>query len=228
MSATEITVGIIGWVAGVLSTVVGESLNNYLKRLKMNVIPFQQILTNTPALFSVALGFGITIEQGKALDNAYARFNNIIYPWWENGKIKVKTQLLVGEDPSWIFPYYISLKYIEDISKQQNGKNIIRKGDPSNHAILFSVYDYDPDPNKNALKNKIFERIIVMPKNAKAFNIGMNQLLSKISIRLMAEGIEKKMEYKGEIKIKGLSIGKLEDGIPSLDTTSTNFIVYHY
>jgi len=216
-----------GIISGVLIAVGGEMLNRWLNRLKMNVFAYQQILSNTFTRYSVALGFGITIEQGKALDNAYARFNNTVYPWWENGKTKVKTQLLVGEDPSWIFPYYMALEYIEDISKQQNAKNIIKKGDPSNHAVLFSVYEFDPDPNKNALKNKIFERIIVLPKNIKAFNIGINQLLSKISIRLIAEGIERKMEYTGEVRIKGLSIGKLENGVPSLDTSSINFIVYH-
>ena len=216
-----------GIISGILIKVGGDMLNRWLNRLKVNVIAYQQILVNTPAKHSVALGFGITIEQGKELDNAFARFNNTVYPWWENGKTKAKTQLLVGEDPSWIFPYYMSLEYIEDISKQANVKNIIKKGKPSNHALLFSVYEYDPDPNKNAIKNKIFERTIILPKNINVFNIGINQLLSKISIRLIAEGIEKKKEYTGEVRIKGISIGKLENGIPSLDTSSITIIVYH-
>jgi hypothetical protein len=77
MSATEITYGIVGWLAGVLSTVVGERLNHYLNRLKMNVIVSSQIITNTPTKHYEVLGFGITIEQGKELEDAYARYNGL-------------------------------------------------------------------------------------------------------------------------------------------------------
>jgi len=225
MSSSEILAGFVGWIAGVASLVVGERLNAYFNRLKMNVIISSQIITNSPTKHTETIGFGITIEQGKDLDDAYARFNNIIYPWWENGKSKAKTQLLVGEDPSWISPYYISLKYIEDASKQESNQKVIKKGDPSNHGILFSIFDLEPD--KNLTKNKIFERIIIMPKNAKAVNISINQLISKVYIRLLAKGIEKKMKYTGEIKIKSLSIGRLENGVPYLDTSSLNLIVCH-
>ena len=218
---------IAGVISGLLIAVVGDMLKRWINRLKMNVVAYEQVLNNTPSTYSVALGFGITIEQGKGLDNAYARFNNIIYPWWENGKTKAKTQLLVGEEPSWIFPYYMKLEYIENISKQKiNAKNIIKKGNSSNHAVHFSVYSFDSDPNKNAIKDKIFERMIVLPKDVKVFNIGINQSLSKISIRLLAKGIEKKMKFKGEVKIKGLSIGKLENGVPSLDTSNLTIVVY--
>jgi len=118
----------------------------------------------------------------------------------------------------------MSLEYVEDASKHNNIQSI-RKGDPSNHAILFTIFELDPE--KNTPKNKLFERIIIMPKNVKATNISINQLLSKMDFRLLAKGIEKKMKYTGEIKIKGLSIGKLENGVPFLDTSVVNLIIYH-
>jgi hypothetical protein len=224
MSASEILAGLVGWVAGVASIVVGERLNAYFNRLKMNVVTTSQIITNTPTKHSEVLGYGITIEQGD-LDEAYARFNKTVYPWWENGKSKAKTQLLVGDEPSYIFPYYMTLEYIEDVSKQTSAKIIKGKGDPSNHAVQFSIFELAPD--KNTTTSKIFERIIIMPKNAKTFTISINELLSKICIRLIAKGIKKKMQYTGDIKIKSLSIGKLENGVPYLDTSIVNMILYY-
>lgn len=227
MNSTEFVLTYLaGIFSGVLIKVVGDMLNRWLGRLKMDVAPASQIFINKPTKHSEAVGFGIAITQGKGLEEAYAKFTSAVYPWWENGKPKAKTQLLVGEDPSWIFPYHISLDYIEDVTNQENIQTIIKKGDPSNHAILFSVYELDSE--KNEPKNKIFERIIIMPKNAKSVTISINQLLPKIHIRLLAKGIERKMQYTGEMKIKSLSIGKLENGVPYLDTSVVNLIIYHF
>jgi hypothetical protein len=176
MDATEFALTYLaGIVSGVFIIVGGEMLNRWLGRRKMDVAPSSQIIINKPTKHSEALGFGITITQGKELEDAYAKFNGVVYPWWENGKPKAKTQLLTGEDPSWIFPYHISLDYVEDVTKQENIQTIIKKGDPSNHAVDFCVYELDPE--KNEPRNKIFERIIIMPKNAKSVNISINQLL---------------------------------------------------
>ncbi len=225
MSSNEIIAGFFGFIGGVAVIVVGERLNAYFNRLKMNVSVAPYILSNTPTKHSETMGFGITIEQGKELNEAYAKFNNAIYPWIENGVPKARTKLFVGEDPSWISPYYLSLTYIEDVTKLEKTGNIITKGKPSNHAVQFSVYEIAPE--KNVIKNKIFERIIIMPKNAKSVTISINQLISKIYIRLIAEGIEKKMKYCGELRVKSISIGKLENSVPSLDTAIVNTIVYH-
>jgi hypothetical protein len=226
MSSSEIlAAGFIGFIGGVATIVVGERLNAYFNRLKMNVFVDSFIFSNTPTKHTETMGFGISIEQGKGLNEAYAKFNNIIYPWVENGVPKARTKLFVGEDPSWITPYYLSLTYIEDVSELEKNKNVITKGNPSNHAVQFTVYDIDP--NKNETKNKIYERIIIIPKNAKSANFSINQLISKIYIRLIDEDIEKKLKYIGELKIKSISIGKIENGVPSLDTAIVNTIVYH-
>jgi hypothetical protein len=197
ISSSEIIAGFMGFIGGVATIVIGERLNAYFNRLKMNVTVASYILSNTPTKHSETMGFGITIEQGKELNEAYAKFNNTIYPWIENGIPKAKTKLFVGEDPSWISPYYLTLNYIEDVTKLENTKNFITKGQPSNHAVQFSIYELEPQ--KNEIKNKIFEKIIIMPKNAKSATISINYLVSKIFIRLIAEGIEKKMKYRAEI-----------------------------
>jgi hypothetical protein len=226
MSSSEIIAGFVGFIVGVASIVVGERLTAYFNRLKMKVTIAPYILSNTPVKHSETIGFGITIEQGKELNEAYVKFNNKIYPWIEDGVAKAKTKLFVGEDPSWISIYYLNLSYIEDISKSEKTNiHIISKGNPSNHAVLLSAYEIDPA--KNTAEKKIFERIIIIPKNGKSVNIAINKLLSKIYIRLIAEGIEKKMKYSGDLKIQSLSIGKLENGVPSLDTASINLILLY-
>ena len=69
--------------------------------------------------------------------------------------------------------------------------------------------------------------MIIIPKNAKEANISINQLLAKICIRLIAKGIEKKMKYTGEIRIKNLIIGKIDNEVPDLTTSSVNLFVYY-
>jgi hypothetical protein len=191
----------------------------------MKVTIAQYILSNTPVKHSETIGFGITKHQGKELNEAYVKFNNKIYSWIEDGVAKDRTKLFVGEDPSRISIYYLNLTYIEDITKLET-KEFISKGNPSNHAVLLSIYEIDP-AKTNSAKNKIFEKTIIMPKNVQSINIAINRLVSKIYIRLIAEGIEKKMKYSGDLKIQSLSIGKLENGVPSLDTASVNLTLLY-
>jgi hypothetical protein len=205
-----------GIVSGVFITVSGQLLNDYLKRLKMNVEVASSTISQTPIKRSIIVGFGVSIEQGKELNDAYVRFNGKRYPWYENGLPKDKIQLLVGDEPSWFFPYSITLDYVEDISKQQNVSSIIKREARSNHGILFTVQELDT-------KNTVFSRCYSMPKNTPAFDLGMNQLISKISIRLIGEGIERKMSSEGDMYLKRLTVGKLENGVPSLETS--NFYV---
>ena len=102
-----------GMVSGIFIEVGGKMLYAHFKRLKMSVVPAIQVIAKTKTRHSTVLGFGVAIDQGKELDDAYVRLNGKIYPWYENGKTKDKTELLVGDEPSWFFPYYISLDYIE-------------------------------------------------------------------------------------------------------------------
>ena len=130
MDSTEFVLTFLGGIiSGFFITVGGEVFNDYLKRLKMNVFISTEIISNISTKHREILGFGINIEQGKELEEAYARFNNTVYPWWENGKMKHRTKLFVGEEPSWIFPYLLSLDYIENVTSFSNISKI-EKGDP--------------------------------------------------------------------------------------------------
>jgi hypothetical protein len=210
-----------GILSGVLIVVGGEMLNAYLKRIKMSIVPVTQVLTKTRIRHSIALGFGVSIEQGKELEDAYVRLNGKVYPWYENGKAKEKTQLLVGDEPSWFFPYYMSLDYIEDASKYPNVSSVIKREERSNHGLLFAVQDLDTITNTAG--NTLFSQCFGMPKNTTAFNLGMNRLISTVSIRLIGKGIERKMKFEGEIRLKRLAVGKIENGVPFLD--SSDFLV---
>ena len=67
-----------------------------------------------------------------------------------------------------------------------------------------------------------------MPKNTSAFNLGLNRLIAKISIKLIGRGIERKMKFEGEIKLKRLSVGKIENGVPFLDLSDFLVEILHY
>jgi hypothetical protein len=210
-----------GIVSGFFIKVGGEMLNTYLKRIKMSIVPASQVLTKTKTRHSIALGFGVSIEQGKELDDAYVRLNGKVYPWYENGKAKEKTQLLVGDEPSWFYPYYMSLDYVADVSKYPNVSSVIKREERSSHGLLFTVQDLDTVTNTAG--TIVFSQCFGMPKNTSAFNLGMNRLISTVSIRLIGKGVERKMKFEGEIRLKRLAVGKIENGVPFLD--SSEFLV---
>ncbi len=224
MSATEITAGVIGWVTGVFSIVAGERLNSYLKRLKMDITFSSSTLINTPTKIGMVLGFGITILQGKELNGAYVRFNGKTYPWWENGKQNDKKQLLVGEDHSNIYPLYLELTYVEDITSEADVINIVKREKLSSHGVRLTLTDYDT--KTDTVGHILLSKCYGMPKDTVAFDTGMNLLLSKVSIRLMGEGIETPMKSEGELKLKRLMIGKLEKGVPSMNTCTPTLVLY--
>jgi len=188
MDATEFLLTFFaGIISGIFIEVGGKMLYAHFKRLKMSVAPAIQVIAKTKTRYSTVLGFGVAIDQGKELDDAYVRLNGKIYPWYENGKTKDKTELLVGDEPSWFFPYYISLDYIEDIYKYPNPSSVIKREEPSNHGLVFTVQDLDTVTNTAG--KIVFSQRFVMPKNTSAFNLGLNRLITKISIKLIGRGI---------------------------------------
>jgi hypothetical protein len=207
-----------GIFAGVLITVFGEWLNDYRKRLKMHVDLAITTLTKTPTRHSMIIGFGISIEQGKELKDAYVRCNGQRYPWYEDGKPKETIQLFVGEQPNWFYPYGIILDYVDDLSSQKNIVGLIKREEQSNHGILLRIEEI----NKHDV---VLSKYYSMPKNSVGFNQKMHERLIDASMTLIGKGIERKMSYYTSISISRIIVGKLKDGVPSLDTVDCEFTI---
>jgi hypothetical protein len=61
-----------------------------------------------------------------------------------------------------------------------------------------------------------------------AHRLMKRMLLAKISIRLMGEGIETPMKSLGELKLERFKIGKLEKGVPFMDTCELSMTLYTF
>jgi hypothetical protein len=215
---------LVGILSGVFIVVGGEKINKWLNRLKMDVAFGSSTFINTPTKVGMVLGVGIAILQGKELNGAYVKFNGKTYPWWENGKQSDKKQLLVGEDHSYIYPLYLELAFVEDISSETEVINIVKREELSSHGVRLTLTDYDT--RTDTVGHILFSKCYGMPKDTVAFDTGINLLLSKVSVRLMGEGVETPMKSEGELKLKRLMIGKLEKGVPSMDTCLPTLVLY--
>lgn len=220
MDATEFLVTFLaGIVAGVLITVFGEWLNDYRKRLKIHVDLAIQTQVKTATRNAMVVSFGVSILQGKELKDAYIKCNGQRYPWYENGKPKDAMQLLVGDDPNWFSPYAILLDYVDDLSSQKDIVRVLKREEQSNHGILLRIQELSKPDNIG------FSKCYSMPKNTIALNQKMHEHLFNAYITLLGEGIERKMSYNTSITLSRIIIGKLEDGVPSLDTVDCEFTI---
>ncbi|MCW4044451.1 MAG: hypothetical protein NWE94_02915 [Candidatus Bathyarchaeota archaeon] len=128
-------------------------------------------------------------------------------------------QLFVGEQPIWFSPYAIILGYVDDLASQKNVVRLIKGEEQSHHGIVLKIQDFGkPD-------NIILSKYYSMPKNTIALKQKMNERLLDANIILLGEGVERKMSYNASIILTRIMIGKLEDGIPSLDAVDCEFTV---
>jgi hypothetical protein len=208
---------LLGVVSGAGGIMVADWFKDYRNRLKTHV----EFKIETPIITStkvqILIGFGISVEQGEALKGAYIRCNGQIYPWYEEGSLKDKTILPVGEQPKWFSPYSVIFEYIDDISAEKTVEPIHKKQKQSNHGILLTVQD-------RKTNSIVFSQFYSTPTNVKSFKSMTNKLLFPLSIRLIAEeGIRRKWTYEGEMHLTRFDVHKVDNGVASLDTLTPYF-----
>jgi hypothetical protein len=221
VSSEEIVAGIVGFVAGIIIAALGMALadwfREYRNRLKPHIENAHVTTNKTATSSSGVIGFGISIDQGETLNAAYVKFNGQRYPWIEGNIKKDEVKLLVGEDSKWFFPYSINLEYISDLSTQQKIA-IAQKKKHSNHGILVKMLEVNTG-------TVVFSYCFETPKGLASSHAHMHMKLSKFSLTLLSEGLTHETKLSGTIYLSGLRIGKLENGVPYLDTTDFDFTV---
>lgn len=222
MSNNEFGAGIIGFLVGVLSGAGGLMLadwfREYRSRLKVHVdIAINPIVPpNPPNTITSTLGLGIRVDQGQFLQNAYVLCNNRKYSWLENDKFIDTKKLLVGENPSWFFPYIMTLEYIEDISGQQNVVSFRKKKDQSKHGVIITL-------RETTTKTPVFSTVLVMPNKGTALKQIINRKMIPLSVRILDDNVTRPLKFDGAIYLNRLNIGKLANGVPDLNTSEIEF-----
>jgi hypothetical protein len=223
VSSETIGIVIVTYLAGVLSGAFGKMIADwfadYRRRLKMHVDVDVFPVSRTTVKSESTVGFGISIEQGKELSDAYPICNGLRYSWFENGKYLNTAELYVGENPHWFYPYFVTLDYVDDLSKHPTASTDRWMGaQPSNHGILVTVREF-------STKNTVFSQIISMPADLPSLKLSMKRELFKISIKLIGKGVERKMKFEGTMYLTKMNIGKLDNGVPSMGTVDSEFMV---
>jgi hypothetical protein len=216
MSAIDpLSVGIgfvIGAVSGAVGMMVADWFREWRNRLKIRVDVGEDTPIKTATRTQIIVGFGISVEQGEKLTNVYPKFNQIRHPWYDRGKPKETVDMLANQDPSWFFPYSITLDYVEDLSKISNVEGILKREEWSNHGVQITVTEL-------ITKQVLLSIVSAMPKSTHGFDLRMHRKICHIRINLVGEGITRKTNWEADAYLTRLKIGKLEKGVPSLDTS---------
>jgi hypothetical protein len=226
MSASEITAGLVGFVLGCISTAVAKMVADWFREWRNRLIPHIEIseptVSQAPDKMQRMLAFGISIEQGDTLNNAYIKLNGQRYKWFEEKTYKEYMKLLVGEDSKWFYPYSIILDYIADLSNQQNVSRT-RKKKQSNHGILVTLKEV----NTNAI---LFSNCYEMPIDLSSYHLHLHpkRKLSNLSLVLISDDIKHKTKFRADLYLQGLKVGKLEKGMPNLETVNVEYLIETY
>jgi hypothetical protein len=215
MSAIDpLSVGIgffIGVVSGAVGMMVADWFREFRNRRKLLVSTGNAHVSHNSTSNISAIGFGIRSRQGETLQKAYVKCNGKKYDWFVDGKHVPTAKLLNGEEPTWFYPYLLSLEYINDLSRQ-NVPTIANKHlKKSKHGILVSLRDASSS-------TVIYSTIISMPLQKNAFNLVMNRRMTPISVTVIDDAITKPLSFNSVLYLTRINIGKLTEGVPSMDT----------
>ena len=226
MSAIEpLSVGIgfiIGVASGALGMMAADWFREWRNRLKPHIEIRDFIVSQTVDKIQRLMAFGISIDQGETLHDAYIKLNGQRYKWFEENAYKEKTQLLVGEDSKWFFPYSLTLNYIADLSTQQNISRTGKKKQ-SNHGILITIKEVNTTTN-------LFSKCYEMPIDLSSYHIHLRpkKKLSDLYLTLISEDITHETKFRADLYFQGLKVGKLEKGIPNLETVVVEYLIETY
>jgi len=226
MSAIEpLSVGIgffIGVASGALGMMVADWFREWRNRLKPHVELSEPIVSQTATKVQRWMAFGISIDQGETLHDAYIKLNGQRYKWFEDNAYKEKIQLLVGEDSKWFFPYSLTVDYIADLSTQQNVSRTGKKKQ-SNHGILIAIKEINTS-------TVLFSNCYEMPIDLSSYHLHLRpkRKISTLSLVLISEDITHETKFRADLYLQGLKVGKLEKGIPNLETVIVEYLIETY
>jgi len=220
LTDTSVLLGyLIGFVLSVIAVIVAEmALSYYFKGKEKTKVDIHSHIKEHD--------FGIQVDSmNKTLKEARVILNGVQYPWiMADGSEVQRRDIFVGEEPPAIFiPFRIESSNITNEFPQHNTKGISawldvkapkRLTDPlpaGAHAMLYVLSEKKT--------NKVFAQFILVTseraRSVGSYNMGsgLNMISeARISIRVIAEGIEELREYVLALNLLGLSFVPLGDG----------------
>jgi hypothetical protein len=208
----------VQFLIGVLAVIVAElALYRYFKRREQAKIEIHSSIRKD--------GLGIQVEtMNKTLKDARVLLNGVPYPWrMPDGSEVARRDIFVGElPPAEFVPYRVKAENITEDFKSKEGERSMwvdikappRVTDPlpeGAHAMRYVITEITTEKEFVSFSIVTSERA----RKAGGFNLGnVSKYISdeRVSIRIVADGIEEVRDYVMALNMSGLVFTSTKDG----------------
>lgn len=156
--------------------------------------------------------FRIQVQSmNKTLRDARVYCNGIWYPWKYESGLELKRDILVGEEPPAFFvPFQVSMEAVAEpktLNEQPEGTQMLML-EPQEQALKSAILII---MTEMTTKKEVTRLIIVTPYEMPEGSCdlsGIDKFFEgpKLSIRIVAEGIEEVKDYDRELRLRRLAL----------------------